>query len=493
MVVIVPMRRHTGGDPREDSEIFEHYRDLIDDWDAFQAAIRRPLPNCIWANTLRTTPDELRGSLGAEGIELQPIDWCPGAFRLPDGVAPGRPWQYRAGLYHVQEEASLVPVSCTSIAPGDRILDLCAAPGNKTAQLSLAVGETGTVVANDRSGERTRAVRHAIERLGLVNVAVTVWDGKRFPMPQPLFDGVLVDAPCSCEGTVRKSPREARRVEAREIESIAVVQTILLRRAVKLVRPGGWVIYSTCTFSPHENEGVVDAVLGHRRSEVTLEPIDLPGFRASPGVTEWQGRAFAPGMERCLRVWPHTNDTGGFFVALLRRSGGAENAALGDANEEHSPRIDVPRTPLADDPHLGPALDRFGIAREVLEGWISPTAVGGKVYAAPSTYHPPPEPAADSHGLLALHTKMRFPKLTTAAAMRWGVAATRNRVPLDAEQREGFFAREKVWLREDQACEVSGLGYVIVFHQGCPLGIGFFEREAGRPRVSSMYPRGWVM
>lgn len=494
------IQHHNGGTPRchnrvpeESRAIFEPYRALIDDWDRFQSAISRPLPNCIWANPLRIDPDPLRRSLRVDGVELSPIPWHAGAFRLPPDLSPGRPWQYRAGLYHVQEEASMIPASCVSIRPGDRILDLCAAPGNKTAQIAVALADTGLVVANDRNRGRTRGLRHTIERLGLVNVAVTVGDGKRFPSPEPgeLFDGVLVDAPCSCEGTIRRGG-QSRSVGTQEIEAIAEVQTILLRRAVKLVRPGGWVVYSTCTFSPLENECVVEAAVGLRRSEMDIEQVSIPGLQAAPGLREWEGRVFSPGMEHCLRIWPHLNDTGGFFVAVLRRRKDGTDSEPSTRSNPVSKR-GPESTVLTANPDLAGALDRFGIPSSAFEDWVSPMSPKGKVYAAPPDSVAPAQPKADSHGLLALHTKLRFPKLTTGAAMRWGRLATRNVIELNVDQRDRYLRRETSRLTADQVEGVTGLGYVVVSFQGQPLGIGFFEQETEGPRVSSMYPRGWVV
>ncbi len=185
---------------------FKRYESLVDDWTAFQNTITRPLPTCLWTNTLRTTPDELLKLMAADGIILKALNWSENGFRLPRQLSPGKLWQYLAGLYHVQEEVSMLPVKLLDPQPGERILDLCAAPGGKTAQIAVALNNEGTVIANDRVYQRMRAMGQTIDRLGLLNVSTTTFDGCSYPKAAGLFDRILVDVPCSCEGTSRKNP-----------------------------------------------------------------------------------------------------------------------------------------------------------------------------------------------------------------------------------------------------------------------------------------------
>ena len=203
--------------------------------------------------------------------------------------------------------------------PGDRVLDLCAAPGNKTAQIGVALGNRGTVVANDRNAGRLYALHDTIERLGLLNVSVTIHDGTNLPPAMGLFDHVLVDAPCSCEGTSRKHPSVLDQGPTARPGSLAGVQRALLHKAVDLCRPGGRVVYSTCTYAPEENEAVVDAVLRDRPNAFRIIPADVAGLDTAPGLTEWSGRRFQASLSGSVRLWPHANDTGGFYVAVLER------------------------------------------------------------------------------------------------------------------------------------------------------------------------------
>ncbi len=296
---------------------FLRYRAIVDDWEAFVAALRRPLPVCAWTNTLRTTPAQVKAALEAEGLKPEPLAWRPDAFRLPSDSQPGNRLAYVLGHYHVQEEVSLLPVPLLDPQPGERVLDLCAAPGGKTAQIAVRMQNRGTVVANDRNPLRLRQLSGTIERLGLLNVTTTLHDGADYPLESGPFDRVLVDVPCSCEGNFRKDQQVADAFAG--APELCGLQTALLHRAVMLCRPGGRIVYATCTFAPEENELVVDAVLRRWGEALRLLPAHLEGFRGAPGLIEWNGRRLHPSLEQTLRVWPHLNDTGGFFVAVLER------------------------------------------------------------------------------------------------------------------------------------------------------------------------------
>jgi len=215
----------------------------------------------------------------------------------------------------------LLPALALDPQPGERIWDACAAPGSKTTQLSAMMADTGTVVGNDNNLGRLSALRHNAERLGVTNLAVTNQDGRNFslkPFGFDAFDGALVDAPCSCEGTVRKNPTTLEQWTLEHVHSVAAIQKGILSRAMQATKPGGTVVYSTCTFAPEENEAVVDHVLEHEACEVV--DVELP-LDSHPGVTEWDGERYDPSVERTHRIYPHLNDTGGFYCAKLEVTG----------------------------------------------------------------------------------------------------------------------------------------------------------------------------
>ncbi len=303
------------------------YRSIIDDFDDFLAANERPLPRVVWTNPLRAPADISERILQA-CPEATPIPWCAGAWRLPHDAKPGLWDIYRLGWVHGQEEAALLPAMLLNAQPGQRILDLCASPANKTAQLALAAMDRAFVIANEGAWRRVAPMRFNLDRLGLTSVHITNLDGRRFPIPDVLFDSVLVDAPCSCEGTWRKGngPSRTERPTADFHSAAGGLQTGLLRRALKLVKPGGLVVYATCTYAPEENERVLDAV---SPLDADILPISVPdGLTVAPGIPAWEGRTFRADVSNSVRFYPHRQDAGGFFVALLqRRSDSATPAA----------------------------------------------------------------------------------------------------------------------------------------------------------------------
>ncbi|RAL21683.1 SAM-dependent methyltransferase [Lujinxingia litoralis] len=298
---------------------FSRYRAIIDDFPAFEAALARPLPLCVWANPLKISPAEIEALFRDHGIAFEPRQWRPGTYLLDPALSPGTRFEYAAGLYHVQEEVSLLPVELMAPLPGERILDTCAAPGNKSAQIAVAMQNRGTLLANDRDYRRMRAVSRVLDRLGIYNTSLICHDAANLPSPMGSFDRILADVPCSCEGTSRKNPRVGAASD-QEVLRMSRIQRAILKRAMDMCRPGGIIAYSTCTYAPEENEAVVDACLRDPETgNFTLLPARIEGFHSAPGLVEWQGETYDPTLSRTMRVYPHHNDSGGFFVALMQK------------------------------------------------------------------------------------------------------------------------------------------------------------------------------
>ncbi len=296
--------------------VLERYEPLVDDVDAFRAACERPLPSVVRANTIKTSIARTHQALDDEDIAYEPTEWHSGLFRLPD-AQPGTNWPYVHGWLHGQEEVSALPALVLDPQPGERVWDACAAPGSKTTQLAALMEDTGLVVATDNNLGRLSALRSNTERLGVTNVAVTREDARHHslkPFGSEPYDRALVDVPCSCEGTLRKNPDALDQWTLDHVKGIAGVQRKILKRAIEATRPGGTVVYSTCTFAPEENEAVLDYALADLPCR--LATFDSP-LDAVPGITEWQGEAFDESMTRAKRIYPHHNDTGGFFCAKL--------------------------------------------------------------------------------------------------------------------------------------------------------------------------------
>ncbi|RLM57535.1 RsmB/NOP family class I SAM-dependent RNA methyltransferase [Halobellus sp. Atlit-31R] len=304
----------------------ERYASLVDDFDAFRAACERPLPSVVRVNTLKTSIERAREALDAEGVAYEATDWHPGVLRL-DERGPGTSWPYFHGWLHGQEEVSALPALALDPQPGEVVWDAAAAPGSKTTQLADLMADEGVLVGNDNNLGRLSALRHNAERLGITNLVVTNQDARNFSLKPfgdrtedqkriEAFDRALVDAPCSCEGTIRKNPDALDRWSMTHVESVAGIQKGILRRAIQATKPGGTVVYSTCTFAPEENEAVLDHALAEGDCEIR-EWETPDGFETDPGVTEWDGTSYDPSVELAHRVYPHRNDTGGFFCAKL--------------------------------------------------------------------------------------------------------------------------------------------------------------------------------
>jgi NOL1/NOP2/sun family putative RNA methylase len=293
------------------------YDQLVEKPAAFHRACDRPLPSVVRVNDIKATPDRVRRAFEASGVGHEPVGWHDGLLRLADDVSPGNTWPFVHGWVYGQEEVSAIPARVLDPAPGERVFDSCAAPGSKTTQLAALMGDRGLLVANDSNLGRLSALRANAERCGVSNLVVTCGDARNFslsPFGGEPFDRALVDVPCSCEGTVRKNPDALEEWSLDHVEGIAGVQRAILGRALEATREGGTVVYSTCTFAPEENEAVLDYALAEYDCRLAAYDLELAH---APGVTGWNGASYDESVRRAKRVYPHHNDTGGFFCAKL--------------------------------------------------------------------------------------------------------------------------------------------------------------------------------
>ncbi|MDJ0854695.1 MAG: RsmB/NOP family class I SAM-dependent RNA methyltransferase [Desulfobacterales bacterium] len=468
------------------------YSGILDDPQAFTRSLARPLDRFLWINADRTDLASLRAMLARSGFETEALPWHPTGLRVKYPAAGlGHHWAYRAGLFQIQEAGSMLPVLVMDPRPGERILDLCAAPGNKTAQIALALENRGTVVSNDVIGERQRATRMMIDRLGLANVTLTCMDGVNYPRTAGVFDAVLVDAPCTCEGTSRRNPARAPAADP-PYASKARKQKLLLRQAIRRCARGGRIVYSTCTYAPEENEAVVDAVMREWPGAVRILPSRIDGMRTAPGLVRWQGRDFHPDLRSSMRVWPHQNDTAGFYVALL------EKTAPDSPHSAATPRMDDHESPWgghgcrpysANDPLLVEIRRRFGLSARCFDTYcILPK--NRREICMVAADHRPPVIGRPPVGLPFLRVGNRYPKLTTAAAMVLGAGATRNCITLTADQLGDYLARRAFAATSDQIQGGAG-GYVMIRYQGFTLGLGCLH--ATRGSIESLYPKNMAV
>lgn len=453
------------------------YAEVLTDFDAFADALRRPLPQTLAVNPLRTSAPEL-AELLADSYSLTPVGWRTDAFRLHPENRPGRDWAFSAGLFTLQEEASLLPTWMLNARPGHRVLDLCAAPGNKTTHLALDMGNRGTLIANELKPQRLTPLHDVCRRLGLTNVSSSAHDGRSYPAAAAQFDRILVDAPCSSEGKARRGYLKAASSNFRAF--ITAQQRDLLKRAVQLCRPGGRLVYSTCTFAPEENEAVVSDILDWADGELRVVPVaaELPG--RSGGLTEFSGQHFHPSLADAVRLWPHRADTGGFFAVLLERSG---SPATG--------RIDCqPLPPAASATLIAEALDRYAIPHRALEG-LHAFATRSHLRLVAADHTPPEGVTLQAIGLECAGLRDGRARLATAGAMALGPLAQRQRIVLDASQRDRWRARLSQTLTAE-AVEACQPGPVLVEFAGHVLGSGLLRQtEHGARLLESHCPKAW--
>lgn len=290
------------------------YRSIIEDWDAFLEASDTPMPYVVRANTLKIESQALHQRLTDAGLDVTEYAWNDALFQLAE--PPGRRIEHWLGLYYAQEAVQTLPVMALDPKPGETALDLCAAPGGKATYMAASMRNQGTLVANEPSGRRQMSLLANINRLGVLNTMVTAYQGENFPM-QTSFDRILVDAPCSAEGTLRKEPSLRHGASSGTISRLARLQKRLILRAFDLLAPGGLLVYSTCTFAPEENEAVVTHLLQER--DAGIVPFDLP-IEASSGLLGWHGETFPEEIKHCVRIYPHHLDSGGGFFARITRA-----------------------------------------------------------------------------------------------------------------------------------------------------------------------------
>lgn len=458
-------------------EAFAQYLPLVDDPSAFLQALRSPQPVSFWVNPLKAQPDTCLEYLRGLGVFPEPVSWFPGAYRVRGWERPGATLAFLAGWYYVQEEIALTAVVVLDPQPGERIVDLCASPGGKTAQIALKVGPQGLVVANEAQMDRLSGLRATVDRLGLLNVVVTWEDGRWAPLPEGLWDRVLLDAPCSGEGTVRKPSGAFRPVTEAFRRQLYALQKKLLQRALALTKPGGVVVYSTCTFSPEENEAVVDAALGDWGY---VEPFEVPGLKSAPGITAWQGKSFRPDVFHAKRFWPHLNDTGGFFVARIRRT----DVPL--ATEPRPLRRKTPAFAPASWEPVEALIQRFGIEAELLQRFRFWQRGSRLLWVALPHLGPLEGVSVEGLGMPLLQHTPRGPKPKTFALQYLAPWIRTSVVELANEAAAWRFVSGQ---SQNVVAEGVSPGYVLVRFGPFALGCGLYSRG----QLHSLVPRALQM
>lgn len=330
---------------------------LEDEFDDFLASYDEKPRRGLRLNTLKIrTPEEFERFRDESGFDLAPVPWTENGFFCDESDQPSRHPYYSAGLYYLQEPSAMAPAQILPVEPGDRVLDLCAAPGGKTTELGARLQGKGLLVANEISPARCRALVRNVELFGITNALVTNTDADHLLRAYPsFFDKILVDAPCSGEGMFRKDEEAVRTWSPEKVRECAYVQKEIIALAADMLRPGGYMVYSTCTFSPEEDELTLLHLL---RERPDMELIEIPktggreGFTPGLSIERLKGLGYLKTEDpegedaadgRCLmemsedevrpavscdltyacRLWPHKIEGEGHFVALLKKRGKA--------------------------------------------------------------------------------------------------------------------------------------------------------------------------
>ncbi|MBS3133180.1 RsmB/NOP family class I SAM-dependent RNA methyltransferase [Candidatus Woesearchaeota archaeon] len=301
-------------------EFEKRYRQLLGNrYDEFLKYSLSYITKSIRVNTLKATVAEVKKRLQQQNFTLEQIPWCDKGFWVKgERTDLGNLIEHALGYIYVQEAASMLPASVLQPEPGDVVLDMCASPGSKTTQMASMMENTGLVVANDISGARMKPLGLNLQRCGIMNVAVTVMYGQQFRKGNVSFDKVLVDAPCSGTGTIRRSPDTLRIWNPGMIKRLSKTQKSLIESAFRVLKNGGTLVYSTCSNEPEENEEVIDYLLD-KFSGATLEKINLNINKSEP-ILNFENKNYRSEIKKCLRIWPQDNNTEGFFVARITKN-----------------------------------------------------------------------------------------------------------------------------------------------------------------------------
>ncbi|MEM0444976.1 MAG: RsmB/NOP family class I SAM-dependent RNA methyltransferase [Nitrososphaerota archaeon] len=304
------------------SEDFSRLSSMLPDFELelYLEAVQQPLPECVRINTLKFDGREVERFLIQRGWRLEPLAWARHGYRVLEAPAKdlGNTMEHLLGLIYIQGPVSMLPVETLEPGRGERCLDLCAAPGSKSTQIAQLIGLQGVIVANDASKKRIRALSFNLQRWGAVNSVVTLTDGRLFHRwGAGLFDRVLLDVPCSALGIVSKDWGALRRYRSRHSEKLQRLQLSLLESGYRCLRPGGLLVYSTCTIHPLENEAVISQFL-EKHPESTLEPVEHEGLKGRRPIEEFSGERFSPEVAKCFKCYPQDNMAEGFFVARIR-------------------------------------------------------------------------------------------------------------------------------------------------------------------------------
>jgi 16S rRNA C967 or C1407 C5-methylase (RsmB/RsmF family)/NOL1/NOP2/fmu family ribosome biogenesis protein len=466
----------------------ERMRELLGtEADLLEASLARPPQVGLRVNTLKLSPSEFQA---LSPWPMSKVPWCPAGFVLDSGAAaaglrPGVHPFHAAGLYYLQDPSAMAVAEVLAPRAGERILDLAAAPGGKSTHLASLSGDGGLLVANDVHGGRARELSRNLERWGTRRTVVTNSSALELAARWPeRFDAVLLDAPCSGEGMFRKTPEALDQWSESLVAECAARQEALLPLAARLVRPGGRLVYSTCTLGPAENEQVVAAFLAGDPRWRTEEP-DLPGV--DRGRPDWAHGPRAGELAGAVRLWPHRSVGEGHFIALLRREPAEPSyeQAPEEAPERRTRRSAKGRRGASHRPgHASAALWREFIAGELTADPLP----GFDLRPRPDGLYAVPPSAPTLGGLRVLRPGLWLGnevrgRFVPSHALALGLRPTEAARTVDLSPDDPLLAS---YLRGAELDSAGDDGWVLVTVARAPVGWG----RRARGIVKNHYPKG---
>lgn len=443
---------------------------LGNEWDDFLYSYDNNRFQALRFNTLKVqSPEERMRILKVLGISSDKrVSWANEAYYFDENVRPGKNPYHEMGLYYIQEPSAMSAAALLAPKPGMRVLDLCAAPGGKSTQLATYLGDSGLLVSNEINTQRSRILSQNIERMGIKNAIVTNEDSFVLASHFPgFFNAIQVDAPCSGEGMFRKLPEAIEQWSMENVAICAARQKEILDNAAVMLKPGGTIVYSTCTFSKEENEDVIEYFL-EKHSDFTLEEME--------------------------RFWPHKVDGEGHFVAKLVRRGSVDT---GFKSDRQTKKIKNNKNRKNE---TKPALtkENMKLLSEFLDETISDDMAAliknSRLVMFGEQLYRLPDMEVDIKGLkvqrAGLHIgefkKQRFePSHSLALALKLSEAKNVVKLTCDNPQTIGFFNGQSVMLSDEQAAECKK-GWALVCVDGYPAGWG----KVNGTQVKNHYPKG---